>query len=126
MTKLLTKQDIREIIIEVNVTQTELFRQEFNKIYTILAQHDRRFNEVEEKLYSGITSLRNEINQFKNVFMGEIKGMRDELSVFKDDVTGAIHEMTDEVAVLVGYKDDIEDHGVRIEKLEQKVFPAKN
>lgn len=108
MSKSITKADIREIITEVIAIQTGQFKREFNNIYKILVQHDRRFDDLEEKLYSGLDSLRNGMIQFEDKVMGSIK------------------EMKDEIAVLVGYKDDIEDHGVRIEKLEQKVFPSKN
>ncbi|HRN69929.1 MAG TPA: hypothetical protein PLS49_01980 [Candidatus Woesebacteria bacterium] len=70
--------------------------------------------------------MRNEIDQFKDEVIHEFGIMRSEIDQFKDEVTGAILEMRDEVAVLTGYKDDIEEHEVRIDKLEEKVFSAKN
>ena len=38
-----------------------------------------------------------------------------------DEVVTELQNLRDEVSVVTGYKDQIEDHEVRIEKLEQKV-----
>ncbi len=108
MAKQLTKNDVKEIIVEAisanNAIQTEQLKREFFRINNTLAKHDLQFMKLENK----IDSIKNDVAKFE------------------DKVMGVIRDMRDEIAVLVGYKDDIEDHGVRIEKLEQKVFPAKN
>jgi len=104
MTKPITKNDIKEIFSELVAIQNEHLKGEFFRINNTLAKHDLQFMKLENK----IDSIKNDVAKFE------------------DRVMGVLRDMRDEIAVLVGYKDDIEDHGVRIEKLEQKVFPAKN
>ncbi len=54
------------------------------------------------------------------------KRQKDERISFKDAILKEISDMRDEVALVIGYKDQIEDHEDRIELLEKivKVSPS--
>lgn len=56
--------------------------------------------------------LRNELNKYAT---------KDDLINFKDAILSEILAMRDELRVVIGYRDQIEDHEVRIEKIETKV-----
>jgi len=43
----------------------------------------------------------------------------DTLAQFKDDIIKEIKDLRDEVTLVTGYKDQIEDHEERIEKVER-------
>lgn len=43
----------------------------------------------------------------------------DTLAQFKDDLIKEIKDLRDEVTLVTGYKDQIEDHDYRIEKIEK-------
>ncbi len=47
------------------------------------------------------------------------KELKNDLLTFKDEILGEIKDLRDDVAVVTGYKDQIEDHEVRIDKLER-------
>ena len=47
------------------------------------------------------------------------KRQKDERISFKDAILKEISDMRDEVALVIGYKDQIEDHEDRIELLEK-------
>ena len=104
MSQSLTKNDIKEILSELNELQTKQLKREIFLIKNTLAKHDLLFMKLDNK-----------IDKIDN-----------DVLIFKDEVMGVVRDMREEISILVGYKDDIEDHGVRIGKLEQKVFPAKN
>jgi len=44
---------------------------------------------------------------------------KDDLLSFKDAILKEIKDMRDEIALIVGYRDRIEDHEERIERLEK-------
>lgn len=73
---------------------------------TDIAKLEERFAErfvTKEEYKSGIKALKDLIIEFKDAILHEIRGLREE------------------VAIVTGYKDQIEDHEVRIEKLEKKL-----
>ena len=47
---------------------------------------------------------------------------RDDLLTFKDEIMFQILAMRDELAIVIGYRSHIEDHEIRIEKLEEQVL----
>lgn len=46
------------------------------------------------------------------------KRLKQDIVQFKDDILKEIKDLREEVTVVTGYKDTIEDHETRIEKLE--------
>jgi hypothetical protein len=48
---------------------------------------------------------------------------KDDIIAFKDEILHEIKGLREDVAIVTGYRDMIEDHDIRIEKLEKKVFP---
>jgi hypothetical protein len=70
---------------------------------------------------------RNDIKEIVTEIVAENnKYLKDDILKFKDEILGEIVNLRDDFAVLTGYRDMIEDHGVRIEKLEHEVFHEKN
>jgi len=51
---------------------------------------------------------------------------KNDIVSFKDAILSEIQKMRDELVLIIGYKDQIEDHDTRIEKLERIVFPQVN
>ena len=47
---------------------------------------------------------------------------RDDVATFKDEIMFQILAMRDELAIVIGYRSHIEDHEIRIEKLEEQVL----
>ena len=47
--------------------------------------------------------------------------LKEDLVNFKDEILYEIRSMRQELVVIIGYKDQIEDHEVRLEKLEKKI-----
>lgn len=62
-----------------------------------------------ELIFEGNKSLKNEL--------------KEEIILFKDAILGEIKNLREEVTIVTGYKDQIEDHETRIEKLEHTVHP---
>jgi len=66
----------------------------------------------------------NDIKLLKEVFATKDDLMRyalkEDLIKFKDEILHEIRSMRQELIVIIGYKDQIEDHEVRLEKLENK------
>lgn len=55
----------------------------------------------------------------------EIKSVKDLMIEFKDAILHEIKGLREEVAIVTGYKDQIEDHEVRIDTIEKKLqIPA--
>ena len=68
-----------------------------------------------------ISGIKEEINGIKD----DISDIKDELRLFRDDydnfkveILNEVRILRDEVSIVVAYRDDIEDHEVRISKLE--------
>ncbi len=55
--------------------------------------------------------------------LGEKFASKNDIVMFKDAILAEIQKMRDELAIIIGYKDQIEDHETRIEKLEKVAFP---
>ena len=47
---------------------------------------------------------------------------KDDVATFKDEIMFQILAMCDELAIVIGYRTLIEDHEIRIEKLEEQVL----
>lgn len=60
---------------------------------------------------------------FNESFSEARKTLKDDLITFKDQILTEIKKLREEVAVVIGYKDQIEDHETRIEKLEGVLEP---
>jgi len=55
-------------------------------------------------------------------YIGEVKTeLKNDILTFKDQILFEINKLRDDVTVTTGYRDMIEDHDVRIGKLEVKV-----
>ncbi len=50
----------------------------------------------------------------------EVSGIKNEMINFKDALLYEIQKLRDDIAVVIGYRNIIEDHEVRIDKLESK------
>ena len=46
---------------------------------------------------------------------------KDDVATFKDEIMFQVLAMRDELAIVIGYRSLIEDHEIRIEKLEEQV-----
>lgn len=62
---------------------------------------------TKEELYSSNSSLRSDL--------------KSDILNFKDAILHEILAMRQELQIIIGYRDQIEDHKTRIEKLEKKV-----
>lgn len=60
----------------------------------------------------------------KNVLREEKVATTDNLVTFKDEILTEIKAMRDENTLLTGYKDQIEDHDLRIEHIEKHLHLA--
>jgi hypothetical protein len=61
--------------------------------------------------------------EFSGQFAEVAKSLRDDLITFKDSILSEIKKLREDVAVITGYKDQIENHETRIEKLEEIIQP---
>ncbi len=52
--------------------------------------------------------------------------LREEIIVFKDQILGEIAALREEATITVGYRGILEDHEVRIEKLEKEKDSKSN
>lgn len=133
MAPILTKDDIgiiKDLVTEIvtkAITENNVILR--NEIQQSKSEVMGAINEVQVEL----KDFKSEMGQFKNEVFGKIKNLRDDIDLFKDEfqhfrieIFGDIQELRDEISILTGYKDDIEEHEVRIGKLEQNVFPRKN
>jgi len=59
------------------------------------------------------------------ILLKEFKILKDDVVQFKDEILHEIINLRDDNAVLTGYRGMIEDHDVRIVKIEKHVFPDK-
>lgn len=81
----------------------------------MLTKSDKKYIEetidtkLDEKLKSGLNS--------------QEKRFSDKLVEFKDAILTEIKAMREELAIIIGYKDQIEDHETRITKLESSLEP---
>lgn len=70
------------------------------------------FQKLEEK-FASKDELKNEIGKLK-------KELKHDIVQFKDDILSEIIKLRDDISIVIGYRDIIEDHEVRITKLEHK------
>lgn len=55
-------------------------------------------------------------------YIGEVKTeLKNDILDFKDQIMHELNKIRDDITVVVGYRDRIEDHEVRIETLEAKI-----
>ncbi len=52
------------------------------------------------------------------------KELREEIVIFKDQILTEIIKLREDIAIVVGYRSMLENHELRIEKLEAKNIPA--
>lgn len=65
-----------------------------------------------------------DIKNIKEIFRNDFNKMREEIIQFKDDILNEIIKLREDNTVIVGYRDMIEDHDIRITKLERKINAA--
>jgi len=69
-----------------------------------------------------------DIKKLKRVFvtkdelMNANKSLRKDIVDFKDSILSEIIKLREDIEVVIGYRDMIEDHDQRIEKLETTVY----
>lgn len=70
------------------------------------------------KLLKGVFATKDDINKVRD----DLKryALKEDLVNFKDEILREIRSMRQELVIIIGYKDQIEDHEVRLEKLEKK------
>jgi len=70
---------------------------------------------------------KNDIKKLENVFATKEelkagqKSLEDKIISFKDAILKEIKDMRDDIAIIVGYRDTIEEHEERIEKIERHI-----
>ena len=78
-------------------------------------------------LYKNTQDILDLIQAFRKELKEDISNLRKELKedivAFKDQILNEIVKLREDMTVVVGWSDRIEDHEVRIEKLERKVLP---
>lgn len=62
---------------------------------------------------------RAEFNEFREEMRESLKEMRHDMLQFKDDILWEIKGMREELMMVAGHRQIIEDHEVRIDKLEK-------
>lgn len=55
---------------------------------------------------------------FSDKFSESRKLLKDDLLTFKDQILGEIKKLREDVTIVTSYKDQIEDHETRIDKVE--------
>lgn len=55
----------------------------------------------------------------RNIIAEAQQKLKEDMLAFKDEVLHEITSMRDEIGILVGYRDMIEDHENRLQKLEK-------
>ncbi|OGK23325.1 hypothetical protein A3F58_02525 [Candidatus Roizmanbacteria bacterium RIFCSPHIGHO2_12_FULL_37_9b] len=71
-----------------------------------------------------INAFRQELkDDIENSKKEVIKEVLDNIVTFKDQILNEIVKLREDMTVVVGWSDRMEDHEVRIEKLEKKVLP---
>jgi hypothetical protein len=56
--------------------------------------------------------------EFKEEIANLRAALKNDIITFKDAIVGEIQSMREEIAIVIGYRDKIEDHEDRIERLE--------
>lgn len=57
----------------------------------------------------------------KNELQHAVSDFKETVLSFKDEILHEIKAMREELAIITGYKDQIEDHEVRIETIEKRL-----
>ena len=64
--------------------------------------------------------IKDEISEGISPLKKEISTMKEDIIQFKDEILKEIVDLRDYIAVTTGYRDMIEDHDIRIAKLEKR------
>lgn len=99
---MLTKTDI--------VTIKQIIREEMKEQTKPLKEDIGLFK---DQILKEIQSLRSEMVDFK-------REVKNDIVTFKDEIIGEIRDSQTDKELISSYKDDLEDHEVRIAKLERK------
>lgn len=75
-------------------------------------------NKSDIKLISQLFS-----DEFSEKFTEARKQLKEDLVNFKDEILTEVKKLSEDVTVVTGYKDQIEDHDIRINKLEEVLQP---
>ena len=62
-----------------------------------------------------------DVSATKEEFKTTQKSLEDKIISFKDAILKEIKDMRDDIAIIVGYRDTIEEHEERIEKIERHI-----
>ncbi|OGK46813.1 hypothetical protein A3A93_06150 [Candidatus Roizmanbacteria bacterium RIFCSPLOWO2_01_FULL_38_12] len=111
MIKSISKNDIKEIV-DAAINRN-------NKVL---------INELKKELSRELLDIRNNISRnYLSIKILENKFVKlnDDIYLLKDEIIGEVKHMQDEFSILTGYRDMIEDHDVRIVKLENNVLKNK-
>ena len=65
-----------------------------------------------------------DIQKLKRVFVtkDEFSNLKNDIVDFKDSILSEIIKLREDIEVVIGYRDMIENHDQRIEKLETTIF----
>lgn len=111
--KVVTKDDLKDFVKKDDLKKAlapYATKEDIEKFVTteelekILEQYPTK-EDLKQALEKTEKSLTNTVTEFKDAILHEIKGMREESTV------------------VTGYKDQLEDHEERIDKLEHVAFP---
>lgn len=69
---------------------------------------------------SDLRAIQNVIEVSQKPIKEEQKSLRGDLLTFKDEILSEVQAMRQELSIVIGYRDQIEDHEIRIDKLESK------
>ena len=111
MIKSISKNDIKEIV-DAAINRN-------NKVL---------INELKKELSRELLDIRNNISRnylSTKLLENKFGKLNDGIYQLKDEIIGEVKHMEDEFTILTGYREMIEDHDVRIGKLENNVFKNK-
>lgn len=66
---------------------------------------------------------KSDFEHIKQLIDDSRKQLKDDILDFKSEILGEIQSLREDVMIVIGYKDQIEDHELRIQKLEQAPNP---
>jgi hypothetical protein len=98
---------------------------DINKMKKVFATKDdlKKFvTKDESKKFATKEDLLNVSTELIRSFRSELSGLKEDIINFKDSILTEIIELREDVAVVTGYRNLIEDHDKRIEKLETVVY----
>lgn len=71
-----------------------------------------------------LRAIQNVIEVSQKPIKGEQESLRGDLLIFKDEILSEVRATRQELSIIIGYRDQIEDHETRLFKVEKKISLA--